>query len=100
MTVCLEENIDISRGDMLTHPGNLPWVAPRGGSDLHLDARRTAALRHPLSHQAHHADRARAMHRGEFRIDPNTLHRQPAETLHLNEIGRLRLRLFKPLHLR
>ena len=26
ITVCLEDAIDASRGDMLAHPGNLPWM--------------------------------------------------------------------------
>ena len=32
-----------------------------------------------------------------FRFDPNELHREPADSLELNEIGRVKLVLFKPL---
>ena len=27
VTLCVEDDIDIGRGDMLAHPANLPWVA-------------------------------------------------------------------------
>ena len=32
-----------------------------------------------------------------YRVDPDTLHRQPAETLGLNEIGRVGLECFQPI---
>ncbi len=97
VTICLEDDIDISRGDMLAHPANLPWMAQEleallvwmGDEPLRMD--RPYLIKHTTN-----------MVRGQclelrYRIDPNTLHRQPAETLKLNEIGRITLRMFRPL---
>jgi len=97
VTVCLEENVDISRGDMISHPGNLPWVAHEVEAIciwMHDEP-----LRRDSPYLIKHTTQTVRGHCTEvnFRIDPNTLHRQSAETLQLNEIGRLRLRLFKPL---
>ncbi|NLB95317.1 MAG: sulfate adenylyltransferase subunit CysN [Armatimonadetes bacterium] len=97
ITVCLEDAIDVSRGDMLAHPGNLPWMV----QDLEailiwMDNR---ALRPGQSYLVKHTTN---VVRGEcvglkYRIDPNTLHRQEAATLELNEIGRVHLRMHRPL---
>lgn len=97
VTICLADEVDISRGDMLAHPANLPWVAHE------VEAICIWMHEEPLNRATtylikHTTQTVRGQCTGlNFRIDPNTLHRQPAETLRLNEIGRLRLRLFKPL---
>ena len=97
VTVCLEDEVDVSRGDMLAHPANLPWVANELEALviwMHEDPLRQD---HPyLIKQACRTVRGQCTEL-KFRIDPNTLHRQPASTLGLNEIGRLRLQMFNPL---
>lgn len=97
VTIYLEDDVDVSRGDMLAHPANLPWVAHEVEAIciwMHEEPLRRDKP-YIIKHTTH-------IVRGQctglnFRIDPNTLHRQPPETLHLNEIGRLRMRMFKPL---
>jgi bifunctional enzyme CysN/CysC len=97
VTVCLEDELDVSRGAMLAHPANLPWVAHE------VEAMCIWMHDEPLQRDIpylikHTTQTVRGQCTGlNYRIDPNTLHRQPAETLQLNEIGRLRLRLFTPL---
>ena len=97
ITVCLEDELDVSRGDMLAHPGNLPWMVQELEAILiWMDTR---ALRPGQSYLVKHTTN---VVRGEcaelkYRIDPNTLHRQEAATLELNEIGRVHLRMHRPL---
>lgn len=97
ITLCLKDELDISRGDMIVHPANLPWVAH--GLEAILVWIDNTPLRLHTPYLIKHTT---GLVRGQceevkFRIDPNTLHRQPAETLRLNDIGRVRLRLFRPL---
>lgn len=97
VTVCLEDEIDVGRGDVLVHPGNQPTVSRNVEAMLvwmHDDA---AAVNRPyIVKQTANSVRG-AISRLHYRVDPNTLHRQPADTLRLNEIGRISLELFKPI---
>jgi bifunctional enzyme CysN/CysC len=95
----LEDNIDLSRGDMLSRPHNQPMV----GQDI--DAivawmSDTVALRPGAKYAIKHTTRwARAMITDlQYRFDVTTLHRdETATSLGLNEIGRVRLRTTAPL---
>ncbi|MCP4086896.1 MAG: sulfate adenylyltransferase subunit CysN [Actinomycetia bacterium] len=99
VTVTLEDNIDISRGDMLCRPRNQPDVAQD------LDAMvcwmsDTATLSPRTKLGIKHTTRsARAMVKDlHYKLDVNTLHRdESAEALTLNEIGRVTLRTTNPL---
>jgi len=97
ITLCLENELDISRGDMIVHPANLPWVANELEAILVWIDTEPLRLHHPYL-----VKHTTGLVRGQvtelkFQIDPNTLHRRPAETLQLNDIGRARLQLFRPL---
>ncbi len=98
VTVRLSDDIDISRGDMICRPHNQPrssqdveamvcWL-----TDEPLRVRGMYAVKHTTRS-------ARAQVRSvDYRIDVNTLHRdEGAETLGLNEIGRIKLRTTHPL---
>jgi bifunctional enzyme CysN/CysC len=98
VTVRLEDDIDVSRGDMICRPENRPTEARE------IDAMVCWMSERPLSPSARyrikHTTRAALAKVDEvrYRIDVNTLHRdQEANGLDLNEIGRLRLRLSSPL---
>jgi len=98
VTVRLADDIDISRGDMICRPHN----QPRSSQDV--DAMVCWLTDEPLRvrgmYAVKHTTRsARAQVRAiDYRIDVNTLHRdEAAETLSLNEIGRIRLRTTQPL---
>lgn len=99
VTVRLEDEIDISRGDMICRPNNQPevgqdieamicWMAD--SSELRPNAK--LALKHTTRS-------VRALVKDlHYRLDINTLHRdEDAESLKLNEIGRVRLRTTQPL---
>jgi len=99
VTITLADEVDISRGDMLCRPHNMPTVAQD------IDAMvcwmdETAALAKGRKYAIKHTTRwARAMVRElDYRIDVNTLHRdETASELALNEIGRVQLRVTQPL---
>ena len=94
----LEDDIDVSRGDMICRPENQPTEARE------IDAMVCWMSERPLSPSARyrvkHTTRTALAKVDDlrYRIDVNTLHRdQEASGLELNEIGRLRLRLSAPL---
>ncbi|SNT16950.1 bifunctional enzyme CysN/CysC [Micrococcales bacterium KH10] len=99
VTVRLAEDIDISRGDMLVRPKNIPqqsqdiealicWM----DETMPLTQRKKYAIKHTTRW-------ARALVRDvEYQVDVNTLHRDTEATeLSLNEIGRVALRVTAPL---
>ena len=59
----LEDDLDISRGDVICRPHNQPEVSQRLRGHGLLDGRRAAAPRCSLRHQAHHAH-GQGHHRG------------------------------------
>jgi len=99
VTVRLEDELDVSRGDMICRPHNAPSVAQDIEAmvcwmDESLPL--TVGGRYAVKHTTRSA---RAIVRGlQYRLDVNTLHRDEAATsLQLNEIGRVRLRTTVPL---
>jgi bifunctional enzyme CysN/CysC len=98
VTLRLEDEIDVSRGDMICRPANRPKEA------RDIEAMVCWMSERPLSpggrYRIKHTSRT-ALARVEYlvyRIDVNSLHRdEDANELELNEIGKLRLRLSAPL---
>ncbi|NNH72206.1 adenylyl-sulfate kinase [Nocardia uniformis] len=94
VSVTLDDEIDIGRGDMLARPGNQPH------QDRELDAMvcwfsDTTALRPGDRYSLHTATQSSPVQVSvlDYRLDVNTLHRvADAEELTLNDIGRLTLR--------
>ena len=97
VTVTLEDEIDVSRGDMLAHPDSLPEVGTRLEATLvwmHPDPM-VPGREYLIKHTSRKTPGAFAAIR--HRIDVNTLEPQPATTLALNEIGRIQLVTNEPL---
>ncbi|MQA86944.1 MAG: sulfate adenylyltransferase subunit CysN [Streptosporangiales bacterium] len=95
----LEDDIDVSRGDMICRPHNAPTVAQDVEAMVSwMTPERTLRPRAKLAIK-HTTSTARALVRDlQYRLDVNTLHRDEAATeLRLNEIGRVSLRVTKPL---
>ncbi|MFJ8687874.1 sulfate adenylyltransferase subunit CysN [Micromonospora wenchangensis] len=99
VTVRLDDEIDISRGDMICRPNNAPTVS----QDIEamvcwMDETRPLEIggRYVVKHTTRSARAiVRELH---YRLDINTLHRDETSTaLALNEIGRIRLRTTVPL---
>ncbi len=98
VTIRLEDDIDVSRGDMICRPSNRPKEA------RDIDAMVCWMSARPLwssgRYRIKHTSRTALAKVDEliYRIDVNSLHRnEDATGLELNEIGKLRLRLSAPL---
>ncbi len=98
VTVRLEDDVDVSRGDMICRPQNAPtpsqdidamicWMSPTP-----LKPRQKVAIKHTTR-------TARALVKDiQYRLDVNSLHRDlDTKELGLNEIGRVQLRTTIPL---
>jgi bifunctional enzyme CysN/CysC len=99
VTVTLEDEIDLSRGDMLVHPRNLP--AAQSAFEAMLVWMAEEPMRPDQPYLVKHTTRSvRAGIRNvEYRVDVNTLSREPAAALALNEIGRVAFQATQPLFL-
>jgi bifunctional enzyme CysN/CysC len=99
VTLQLADDLDIARGDLICRPGN----QPHAGADL--DAMvcwfaERATLTPGATYTIRHTTRATTaeVRSLDYRLDINTLHRdERAESLSLNEIGRVQLRTRRPL---
>jgi bifunctional enzyme CysN/CysC len=97
VALTLADEIDLSRGDMLARTHNLPQV----GTDF--DATLCWMDHDPLDRRTHYllkhtTHKVKAFVQDvRYRIDVNTLHREPAETFTLNEIGRVAIRTARPI---
>ncbi|NCD32538.1 MAG: sulfate adenylyltransferase subunit CysN [Spartobacteria bacterium] len=97
VTVTLEDEIDLSRGDMLVHPANIPqirreieamlvWMdqAPLKPGQVYWIKHTTQLIKCSITHIS-------------YRVDPETLRRQDASNLNLNDIGRVTVQCFKSI---
>ena len=97
VTLTLADEIDISRGDMLVRARNLPQKSNQ------LDAIICWMSEEPLrpngTYWVQHTTRLvkGLVSELNYRIDVDTMHREQAETLHLNDIGRVQLTTTQPL---
>jgi bifunctional enzyme CysN/CysC len=97
VTLRLEDEIDVSRGDMLVHPSNVPRIERT--FDAHLVWMHDATLDLSKSYLLKHTTQTvRAeVERLHWRKDMDTLAETPAATLALNDIGRVTLTAHRPL---
>jgi sulfate adenylyltransferase large subunit len=97
VTICLEDEIDISRGDMIVPALLAPHVARRFRSSIvwmnakPLEPGRSYFIKH-TSHQVRAI--IRSIH---HRLDVNTLAHLEAQKLELNEIGEISVETHRPL---
>ncbi|MFW6062434.1 MAG: sulfate adenylyltransferase subunit CysN, partial [Planctomycetota bacterium] len=97
VTVTLTDEIDVSRGDMLVHVHNVPHL------DRECEAMIIWMAEEPMKpgkqYLAKHTTRQVPAMISDlrFRMDVNTLHRQQATELQLNEIGRCTVELARPI---
>jgi bifunctional enzyme CysN/CysC len=99
MAVCvvLEDDLDISRGNMLVHLHNVPRVGNAFDAMLvwmHEDALqpdRTYILKTTTNYVPAEIERI------GYQVDINTMHRKASETLQLNEIGRVVVHAHRPV---
>ncbi|HXS62314.1 MAG TPA: GTP-binding protein [Streptosporangiaceae bacterium] len=99
VTLLLDNDIDISRGDMICRPGNQPQVTQDVQAMVSWMTDAPALAPRSRLIVKHTTKTVKAMVRDiAYRLDVNTLHRDEAATsLGLNEIGRVSLRLTQPI---
>lgn len=98
VTITLDDEIDISRGDMIVRDNNQPTI----GQDLDVmvcwlnDKPLTLGGKYAIKHTTIDA---RAMIKEiQYKMDINTLHRLPDDKdIGMNDIGRIKIRTTKPL---
>ena len=98
VTVTLEDEIDISRGDMLVHPDNLPRVERQFEAmlvwmeeeDMNLSTQ--FYIKHANNNTKARIDEIK------YKVDVNTLEKSNIEKFKLNEIGRVVITSTKPLY--
>jgi bifunctional enzyme CysN/CysC len=88
VTLTLEDEIDVSRGDMLVRPGNVPRLEPRFDCMVVWMDEEPLAVGKPYVFKQTSKMVTGAISSLRYRVDVNTLHRKQSDTLHLNEIGR------------
>ena len=97
VVLTLTDEIDVSRGDMLVRPQNVPEV------ETGVEAMMCWMAEEPLQSNRHYILRHTTREVKAFvdeivyRVDVNTLHREDSDTLQLNEIGRVRVTTAAPL---
>ena len=98
VTVTLEDEIDISRGDMLVHPDNLPRVERQFEAMLvWMDENQMNLSTQFHIKQANNNTKAR-IDEIKYKVDVNTLEKSNIENFNLNEIGRVVITTTKPLY--
>ncbi len=99
VTVLLEDDIDVSRGDMICRPHNQPVVAQDVEAMVCWMSDSPKLVPGAKFALKHTTRTARALVKDlRYRLDVNTLHRdEDASNLALNEIGRVEMRTTQPL---
>ena len=88
VTLTIEDEIDISRGDMLVHPNDLPYLSDRMDTIVvWMDEAPVKPGTQYLFKQGTKKSTG-TVSDIRYKIDVNTLEKAEAETLRLNEIGR------------
>lgn len=97
VTITLEDEIDISRGEMLVRPDNLPEIGRHFETMLvwmdeePMDRKKKFYLKHNTNTTRATVDDIC------YHVDVNTMEQHPADGFKLNEIGRVHITTAKPL---
>ena len=97
VTITLEDEIDISRGEMIVHPNNLPHI------ERHFEAMLVWMDENPMKkgtqfYIKHNTNTTRArIDTIRYKIDVNTLEKLEIDHFELNDIGRTVITTIKPL---
>ena len=97
ITLTLEDEIDISRGDVIVRPGNLPQMAASIEAVIVWMHEQPMVPGKPYWFKHGATTVPGEIRQLRYRVDVNTLHRTPAPNLQLNEIGRCAINLNHPV---
>ncbi|HEY6564494.1 MAG TPA: sulfate adenylyltransferase subunit CysN, partial [Pirellulaceae bacterium] len=96
VTITLQDEIDVSRGDVLVQPGNIPRVEDRFEAMLVWMDEEPMIPGKVYWFRQSTKTATGSIATLRYQIDVNTLHRQDAPGLQLNQIGRCTVRLTQP----
>lgn len=97
VTLALDDEIDLSRGDMLVSPGQMPHVSRQfGAMVVWFDAEPFGSGRNYLLKHTSRTGRIKAS-KIRHRVNVNTMAEEPASTLHMNEIAYVEFEMASPL---
>ena len=97
VTLTLEDEVDVSRGDMIVHRHNHPHVG------RHFEAMLVWMDEKPMDPKGHYrikhtSENTRAVvEKVHYKVDVNTLEKSDSDLLSLNEIGRVVFTTYKPI---
>ncbi|MGL4410930.1 MAG: sulfate adenylyltransferase subunit CysN [Bacteroidales bacterium] len=97
VTLTLEDEIDISRGEMIVHPENQPSIDRHFEAMLvwmdetSMDTKKQFYIKHTSNNTKARIDEIR------YKVDVNTLEQSKVDSFELNEIGRVVITTNKPL---
>lgn len=97
VVLTLNDEIDISRGDMIVRKKNLPQIETRIEAiicwmdEAALSMTTSYIMKHTTKHVRAHIKKI------VYKIDVDTLHRKPTDTFLLNEIGRVEISTSSPI---
>lgn len=97
VTLCIKDEIDISRGDVISKVNNLPAIA--GSVEANLVWMDTTPMQIGKDYLIKHTTNTVKGNFTEvfYEFDPEDTHRKPAEFLSLNDIGNVNIELKKPI---
>lgn len=97
VTLCLKDELDISRGDFISRENNLPGIT--GSIEANVVWMDTDSMQKDRDYFIKHTTRTvrGSITEVRYKIDPEDVHRKPAEFLNLNEIGKVKIELKSPI---
>jgi sulfate adenylyltransferase large subunit len=97
VAICLEDELDVSRGDMLVPPAQLPHVSRHFEATLVWMNEQPLALDQPLLLKQTTQQLVANITELQHRVDINTLAEEKADRLEMNEIGRAEIETTRPI---
>ncbi len=97
VTLTLEDEVDVSRGDMIVRPGNVPQSGRSFDAMLVWMSESAMVPGKQYLFKQSTQTVAGSINTLRYQVDVNTLHRQQTPTLELNQIGRCKITLAQTL---
>lgn len=97
VTICLEDELDVSRGDMLVHTGRMPHVSRHFEAAVVWMNEQPLRLDRPYIIKHTTQQLAATITAVSNRVDVNTLEETSTDRLEMNEIGRISIETARPL---
>lgn len=98
VTLTLEDEIDISRGDMIVHAGNLPVSSDKLSATIVWMTEKPLLPGKQYDFKQTTQTFSGVISNIQHKLDVNTLETSPSPSLELNEIGLCDLELSQPIH--